>query len=143
KFKLFYQMPHRSSLEVSARIDHWWSIAKHDILEAPWARMTTAGLFQIGLPGAGAAVDSYGAIAFAEQAMAARTGRVGLASGGALRSRARRLPCARTRAGGRHAGRLSGDGAAVSRCRGHRRHCQCVGPAELAPGKMRRPDRAQ
>src|SRR6202048_454697 len=78
-------MLHRSSLEVSARIDHWWSIAKDDILVAPFARMATAGLFQIGLPGASAALDSYRAIAAAEQAIAAKTGLLGLASGFAAR----------------------------------------------------------
>ena len=78
-------MPHRSSLEVSARIDHWWSIAKDDILVAPFAQMATAGLFQIGLPGASAALDSYRAIAAAEQAIAAKTGLLGLASGFAAR----------------------------------------------------------
>ncbi len=78
-------MPHRSSLEVSARIDHWWSIAKDDIRVTPFARMATAGLFQIGLPGGGAALDTYSAIAFAEQAMAAKTGLLGLASAFAAR----------------------------------------------------------
>src|SRR6202048_3709904 len=78
-------MPHRSSLEVSARINHWWSIAKDDIWVAPFARMATAGLFQIGLPGGGAALDSYRAIAEAEQAIAAKTGLLGLASGFAAR----------------------------------------------------------
>ncbi|QWG21288.1 acyl-CoA dehydrogenase family protein [Bradyrhizobium sediminis] len=78
-------MPYRSSQEVSARIDHWWSIAKDDLLEAPFARMATAGLFQIGLPGAGAALDVYGAIASAEQAIAAKTGLLGLASAFAAR----------------------------------------------------------
>ena len=70
---------------MSARIDHWWSIAKDDILAAPFARMATAGLFQIGLPGAGAELDTYGAIAFAEQAIAAKTGLLGLASAFAAR----------------------------------------------------------
>src|SRR4051812_10786968 len=78
-------MPHRSTLEVSARIDHWWSIAKHDTLEAPFARMATAGLFQIGVPGVVPALDTYRAIAFAEQAIAARTGLLGLASSFAAR----------------------------------------------------------
>jgi acyl-CoA dehydrogenase len=78
-------MPHRSSHEVSARIDHWWSIAKDDMLVAPSGPMATAGLFQIGLPGAGAALDTYGAIAFAEQAIAAKTGLLGLASAFAAR----------------------------------------------------------
>ena len=58
---------------------------------APFARMATAGLFQIGLPGAGAALDTYGAIAFAEQAIAARTGLLGLASAFAARQMAARF----------------------------------------------------
>jgi acyl-CoA dehydrogenase len=78
-------MSHRSSLEVSARIDHWWSIAKDDILADPFGPMAKAGLFQIGLPGADAALDSYRAIAAAEQAIAARTGLLGLASAFAAR----------------------------------------------------------
>jgi acyl-CoA dehydrogenase len=78
-------MPHSSILEVSARIDQWWSIAKDDILVDPFAKMATAGLFQIGLPGAGAALDRYGAIAFAEEAIAAKTGLLGLASAFAAR----------------------------------------------------------
>ena len=78
-------MPHRSSLEVSARIDHWWSIAKDDILADPFGPMAAAGLFQIGLPGADAALDSYRAIAAAEQAIAAKTGLLGLASAFAAR----------------------------------------------------------
>jgi acyl-CoA dehydrogenase len=78
-------MPHRSILEVSARIDHWWSIASGDLLADPFGTMAKASLFQIGLPGAGAALDSYGAIATAEQAIAAKTGLLGLASGFAAR----------------------------------------------------------
>jgi acyl-CoA dehydrogenase len=42
--------------------------------------MAKAGLFQIGLPGAGPALDNYRAIAVAEQAIAAKTGLLGLAS---------------------------------------------------------------
>src|ERR1700694_484271 len=78
-------MPHASSPEVTARIDRWWSSAKDDVLTDPFAQMATAGLFQIGLPGAGAALDSYRAIAAAEQAIAAKTGMPGLASGFAAR----------------------------------------------------------
>src|ERR1700750_2352677 len=78
-------MPHRSILEASARIDHWWSIASGDVLADPFGAMAKAGLFQIGLPGAGAALDSYRAIAAAEQAIAAKTGLLGLASGFAAR----------------------------------------------------------
>ncbi|MDO9062418.1 MAG: acyl-CoA dehydrogenase family protein, partial [Bradyrhizobium sp.] len=84
-------MPHRSRLEVSARIDRWWSIAKDDLLGDPFAKMATAGLLQIGLPGAGAALDSYGAIAAAEQALAAKTGLLGLASAFAARQMAARF----------------------------------------------------
>lgn len=78
-------MPHRSSLEVSARIDHWWSIAKPDFLADPFGPMAQAGLFHIGLPGAGPALDSYRAIATAEQAIAGKTGLLGLASAFAAR----------------------------------------------------------
>jgi len=70
---------------VSARIDHWWSIAKDDVLADPFGAMTQAGLFQIGLPGADTALDSYRAIAAAEQAIAAKTGLLGLASAFAAR----------------------------------------------------------
>ena len=72
-------MPQDSSLEVAGRIDDWWSIAKTDVLADPFGPMAKAGLFQIGLPGTGA-LDSYRAIAAAEQAIAAKTGLLGLAS---------------------------------------------------------------
>jgi acyl-CoA dehydrogenase len=78
-------MPHSSNPEVAARIDRWWSIAKADVLADPFGAMARAGLFQVGLPGAGAALDSYRAIAAAEQAIAAKTGLLGLASGFAAR----------------------------------------------------------
>jgi acyl-CoA dehydrogenase len=78
-------MPHSSNPDVAARIDHWWSIAKADLLADPFGAMARAGLFQIGLPGAAAALDGYRAIAAAEQAIAARTGLLGLASGFAAR----------------------------------------------------------
>jgi alkylation response protein AidB-like acyl-CoA dehydrogenase len=78
-------MPHNLSLEIAGRIDAWWERAKGDILIDPFAQMTAAGLFQIGLPGAGAALDSYRAIAAAEQALAAKTGLLGLASAFAAR----------------------------------------------------------
>lgn len=73
-------MPQHSSLEVARRIGDWWSIANPDVLTDPFAPMAKAGLFQVGLPGAGAALDSYRAIASAEQAIAAKTGLPGLAS---------------------------------------------------------------
>ena len=69
-----------SSLEVARRIDDWWSVAKAGVLTDPFAPMAKAGLFQIGLPGMGAGLDSYRAIAAAEQAIAAKTGLPGLAS---------------------------------------------------------------
>jgi acyl-CoA dehydrogenase len=78
-------MPQDASLGVERRIDDWWSIAKGDLLADPFGRMATAGLFQIGLPGAGPALDSYRAIAIAEQAIAAKTGLLGLASAFAAR----------------------------------------------------------
>ena len=53
-------MPQDSSLEVAGRIDDWWSTAKRDILADPFGQMASAGLFQIGLPGAGAALDGEG-----------------------------------------------------------------------------------
>jgi hypothetical protein len=67
-------MPQDLGLEVAGRIDDWWSIAKRDILTDPFGRMASAGLFQIGLPFAQAVLDSYRAIANAEQAIAAKTG---------------------------------------------------------------------
>ena len=78
-------MPHNSSLEVAGRIDAWWGSAKDDILTDPFGRMASAGLFQIGLPGAGAALDTYRAIAAAGQAIAAKSGLLGLASAFAAR----------------------------------------------------------
>jgi acyl-CoA dehydrogenase len=78
-------MPPDLNPEIAARIEHWWSIAKADILTDPFGAMAKAGLFQIGLPGAGAALDSYRAIAVAEQAIATRSGLLGLASGFAAR----------------------------------------------------------
>ena len=78
-------MPHHSSLEVAGRIDDWWSLAKPDILADPFGAMAKAGLFQIGLPGAGADIDTYRAISIAEQAIAAKTGLLGLASAFAAR----------------------------------------------------------
>ena len=78
-------MPQNASLEVVGRIDAWWSIAKDDVLTDPFEPMAKAGLFQIGLPGAGAVLDSYRAIAMAEQAIAAKTGLLGLASAFAAR----------------------------------------------------------
>src|SRR5712664_257687 len=78
-------MPQDSSLEVAGRIDDWWSSAKRDILADPFGQMAKAGLFQIGLPGAGAALDTYRGIAIAEQAIAAKTGLLGLASAFAAR----------------------------------------------------------
>src|SRR3977135_3895568 len=78
-------MPQDSSLEVAGRIDDWWSTAKRDVLADPSGQMARAGLFQIGLPGAEAARDTYRAIAIAEQAIVAKTGLLGLASAFAAR----------------------------------------------------------
>jgi acyl-CoA dehydrogenase len=78
-------MPQDSSLEVAGRIDDWWSFAKQDISTDPFGGMGRAGLFQIGLPGAAAALDTYRAIAAAEEAIAAKTGLLGLASAFAAR----------------------------------------------------------
>ena len=78
-------MPQQSSLEVARRIDGWWERARRDLLSDPFGAMAKAGLFQIGLPGAGGALDSYRAVATAEQAIAAKTGLLGLASAFAAR----------------------------------------------------------
>jgi acyl-CoA dehydrogenase len=78
-------MPQITGLEVAERIDLWWSIAKNGAAIDPFKQMASAGLFQVGLPGAGAALDSYQAIAMAEQAIAGKTGLLGLASGFAAR----------------------------------------------------------
>src|SRR5882672_2893617 len=78
-------MPQDSSLEVAGRIDDWWSSAKRDILADPFGQMARAGLFQIGLPGAEAALDTYRGIAIAEQAIVAKTALLGLASAFAAR----------------------------------------------------------
>jgi acyl-CoA dehydrogenase len=78
-------MPQGSSPEIAERIERWWEIAKGDVLKDPFGQMAKAGLFHIGLPGAAAAFDSYGAIAAAEQAIAAKTGLLGLASAFAAR----------------------------------------------------------
>jgi acyl-CoA dehydrogenase len=84
-------MPQVSSLEVTGRIDGWWASAQRDVLADPFAAMAKAGLFQIGLPGADVALDSYQAIAVAEQAIAAKTGLLGLASAFAARQMAARF----------------------------------------------------
>jgi acyl-CoA dehydrogenase len=78
-------MPQGPSPEIKERIERWWEIAKGDVLKDPFGQMAKAGLFRIGLPGAAAAFDSYGAIAAAEQAIAAKTGLLGLASAFAAR----------------------------------------------------------
>ena len=78
-------MPDNANLEVTGRINAWWGSVKDDVLSDPFGRMARAGLFQIGLPGAGPELDNYSAIAAAEQAIAARTGLLGLASAFAAR----------------------------------------------------------
>ena len=77
--RVLHEMLQDSRLEVAERIDNWWSIAKGNLLADPFGPMAKAGLFQIGLPGTNA-LDSYRAIAAAEQAIAAKTGLLGLAS---------------------------------------------------------------
>ncbi|HTE95814.1 MAG TPA: hypothetical protein VK678_20245 [Bradyrhizobium sp.] len=89
-------------MEVAGRIDRWWSTAKRDILADPFGQMARAGLFQIGLAGAGAALDTYRAIAIAEQAIAAKTGLLGLASAFAARQMTARLRDLRTRGSAPH-----------------------------------------
>jgi acyl-CoA dehydrogenase len=83
--RVVHSMPQDLSLEVARRIDDWWRSARRDVLADPFGAMVKAGLFQIGLPGADAALDSYRAIAGAEQAIAAKTGLLGLASAFAAR----------------------------------------------------------
>src|ERR1700682_3907810 len=78
-------MPQDSSLEVAGRIDDWWSTAKRDVLADPFGQMARAGLCQVCLAGTGAPLDTYHAIATAEQAIAAKTGLLGLASAFAAR----------------------------------------------------------
>jgi acyl-CoA dehydrogenase len=78
-------MPQNANLEVSGRIDAWWGNAREDVLADPFGRMAKAGLFQIGLPDARTALDSYSAIATAEQAISTKTGLPGLASAFAAR----------------------------------------------------------
>jgi acyl-CoA dehydrogenase len=78
-------MPQYQYLDVAERIGRWWENTKDDVLKDPFGQMAKAGLFQIGLPGAAAALDSYGAIAAAERAIAAKTGLPGLASAFAAR----------------------------------------------------------
>ena len=63
-------------------------------------------------------------------------------AGDALRAGTRWLRGAGVGADRRLARRLSGDGLAVSRCRGHRRNGECCGVAELAAREGRRADRA-
>lgn len=84
-------MPPSPNLEVARRIDRWWSAAQRDALTDPFGQMANAGLFQIGLPGAGVEFDSYFALAMAEQAIAKKTGSLGLASGFAARQLAARF----------------------------------------------------
>lgn len=83
--RVVHSMPQDLSLEVARRIDDWWGSARRDVLADPFGAMAKAGLFQIGLPDAGAALDSYRAIAGAEKAIAAKTGLPGLASAFAAR----------------------------------------------------------
>ena len=84
-------MPQDSSLKVTGRIEDWWESAKGDLLTDPFGPMAKAGLFQIGLPGADTALDSYRAIAVAEQAIALKSGLLGLASAFAARQMAARF----------------------------------------------------
>jgi acyl-CoA dehydrogenase len=65
---------------VAARIARWRALAADRSGANPFIPMAEAGLFEIGLPGGDAALDSYGAIAQAERAIAASTGELGLAT---------------------------------------------------------------
>jgi acyl-CoA dehydrogenase len=65
---------------VAGRIARWHAIAQDQHGDDPFVPMAQAGLFAIGLPGGDAALDSFGAIAQAEQAIAAATGQLGLAT---------------------------------------------------------------
>ncbi|NEW95714.1 acyl-CoA dehydrogenase [Rhodopseudomonas sp. BR0G17] len=65
---------------VAARIARWRALAADRSGTDPFIPMAKAGLFEIGLPGGDAVLDSYGAIAQAERAIAASTGELGLAT---------------------------------------------------------------
>ncbi|QLH69938.1 acyl-CoA dehydrogenase family protein [Rhodopseudomonas palustris] len=65
---------------VAERIARWRTRTVDQSGGDPFAPMAQAGLFEIGLPDGDAALDSYGAIAQAEQAIAAATGELGLAT---------------------------------------------------------------
>ncbi|MCG6203867.1 acyl-CoA dehydrogenase [Rhodopseudomonas sp. HC1] len=62
------------------RLARWRDIMEKPAGDDPFAPFAQAGMFDIGLPGGDAALDSYAAIARAEQAIVAATGELGLAT---------------------------------------------------------------
>ncbi|WP_322515281.1 acyl-CoA dehydrogenase family protein [Rhodopseudomonas palustris] len=73
-------MSQTTSEAVADLIQRWRAIDPADRLGDPFGAMRRAGLFRIGLPGDDASLDSFSAIALAEQAIAATTGELGLAT---------------------------------------------------------------
>jgi len=69
-----------TSAAVAALIQRWRAIDAAERRRDPFGAFQRAGLFQIGLPSGVAALDSFSAIAIAEQAIAAATGELGLAT---------------------------------------------------------------
>lgn len=73
-------MPQATSEAVAELLQRWRAIGADERRADPFDAMQRAGLFRIGLPGANDPVDSFTAIAIAEQAIAAATGELGLAT---------------------------------------------------------------
>lgn len=73
-------MLQRTSEQVSQRIDRWRAIDAAEHSRAPFETLGAAGLFDIGLPGGDGSLDSFAAIAQAEQAIVAASGDLGLAT---------------------------------------------------------------
>jgi len=73
-------MPHTSTESIADLVRRWRAIDADDRRTDPFGTMQRAGLFRIGLPGAFDSLDSFSAIATAEQAIAAATGELGLAT---------------------------------------------------------------
>jgi acyl-CoA dehydrogenase len=73
-------MLQRTSEQVSQRIERWRAIDPAQRSREPFEALGQAGLFDIGLPGGEASLDSFAAIAQAEQAIVAASGDLGLAT---------------------------------------------------------------
>ncbi|ABD05431.1 Acyl-CoA dehydrogenase-like [Rhodopseudomonas palustris HaA2] len=73
-------MLQNASQAVGEITQRWRAIDATERRADPFGAMRRAGLFRIGLPGGDASLDSFTAIAVAEQAMAAATGELGLAT---------------------------------------------------------------